>query len=511
LTPPSRPADPDALAAHHRAATHAFVVHDLETAARHCDAALTLAPDHVDALQLRGLVHLRRRELAPAESCARRAIALDPRRPGAHCTLAQACRLQNRLDEAMRHFQSALKLDAGHVESLQGLGAVHALLGRPGEAKECFLRVVAMRPGMAAARYNLGRAHEDAGETAAAAECYRQALSIDPAQPHAWLNLGGVAARLGDASAAIDAFRRAIALRPGYAAAHNNLGTILHGQGEFDRAAASFREAIRLDPGYAEAYQNLGGTLRQLGQAGEAEAALEEALRLNPAYDSARFNLGVLRGENPPRPPTGAIRTLFDDYAARFDAHLVDHLEYRIPERLAAEILALRGERARFDILDLGCGTGLFGAAMRPLANRLTGVDLSPQMLDKARARGGYDRLVAADIESFLRNEPAEGYDLVAATDVFVYLGALDDVFVEAARTLRMRGLFAFSAEALAAPAPEGYRVGPSGRYAHDAGYLQGLAHRNALTLRIWAAESIRKQRNASVPGWIAIFEKRPP
>ena len=41
------------------------------------------------------------------------------------------------------------------------------------------------------------------------------------------------------------------------------------------------------------------------------------------------------------------------------------------------------GER----IADLGCGTGLAGAAFRPLVRRLAGVDLSPAMVAQARAK----------------------------------------------------------------------------------------------------------------------------
>jgi len=316
-----------------------------------------------------------------------------------------------------------------------------------------------------------------------------------------------VIAQLGDAAGAADAMRRAIALRPDYAAAHNNLGTLLQGAGNLDAALASFREAVRHQPDFAEAHRNEGAVLRQLNRPGEAAAALEEALRLKPDHDRARFSLSVVRGENPPRPPSVVVQTLFDGYAERFDEHL-DGLDYRIPERLAAEIKALRGADARLDVLDLGCGTGLFGAAIRPQAQRITGVDLSPPMLDKARERGVYDRLEAADIAAFLGDETAGRYDLVAATDVFIYVGALDEVFAHAARVLRPHGLFAFSVEAPAAPAPDGYRLQPSGRYAHDEAYLRALAEAQRLAVRRLAATTIRMQHGAPIPGSIVLLEK---
>ena len=56
--------------------------------------------------------------------------------------------------------------------------------------------------------------------------------------------------------------------------------------------------------------------------------------------------------------------------------------------------------RDKLAILDLGCGTGLAGLAFQPLAARLDGVDLSPAMIEKARARGIYDHLDVADLET---------------------------------------------------------------------------------------------------------------
>lgn len=499
---------PDAGAQLLETAAKAYLAQDLASAAKHCDEVLAQAPGNAAALNLRAMIHLRADESGLAEARARRAVEIAPEQPSFQHTLAYAYRQQGRLDEAARHYDIALELDAGRLDSLLGLGAVQVLRGRLDEAKESFRRAVALRPDAAPAYYNLGRVHEDSGELEEAARCYRHALSLDPAQAHAWLNLGGVIAQLGDTSGAMAACRKALALRPDYAAAHNNLGTILQGGGNLDAAIESFREAIRLRPAYAEAHFNLGAALRQKGRAGEAAAALESALRLDPAHEGARFTLGALRGDNPPRPPMAVVRSLFDDYAPQFDLHLVDRLDYRIPERLAAEIAALRSPGPPLEVLDLGCGTGLFGAAVRPLASRITGVDLSPRMLEKARQRGGYDRLEPADILAFMRDEPPERYDLVAAADVFVYLGDLADVFGEVARVLRARGLFAFSVEALAAPSADGYRLQPTGRYAHDANYLRELALRHALAVRVLSDTVIRTEHDTRVAGWIAVLEK---
>src|SRR4029077_18883888 len=93
------------------------------------------------------------------------------------------------------------------------------------------------------------------------------------------------------------------------------------------------------------------------------------------------------------------VRTLFDQYAPRFDRALED-LGYRAPALLRDAVTA---HGTRFGtMLDLGCGTGLAGAALRPQVDWLVGVDLSPKMIEEARRKGVYDRLAVGDIAAFL-------------------------------------------------------------------------------------------------------------
>src|SRR5438477_7207125 len=84
-------------------------------------------------------------------------------------------------------------------------------------------------------------------------------------------------------------------------------------------------------------------------------------------------------------------------------------------------------------MLDLGCGTGLAGAAFRPHVDWLLGVDLSPKMIEVARAKGLYDRLVIGDIAQHLAEQHTDNatFHLVIAADVFAYVAD----FAETCRT----------------------------------------------------------------------------
>ena len=167
--------------------------------------------------------------------------------------------------------------------------------------------------------------------------------------------------------------------------------------------------------------------------------------------------------------PLVYVRALFDQYAPRFDAAL-ERLAYRAPALLLAAITdhcVRRGRRSRFGtVLDLGCGTGLAGAAIRPVCDWLVGVDLSPAMVVKAREKGLYDRLETAEIGAFItaEREAASRYHLILAADVLPYVGKLAPIMAQAASVLEAGALFGFSLETHAG---EGVVLGEKLRYAH--------------------------------------------
>ena len=95
------------------------------------------------------------------------------------------------------------------------------------------------------------------------------------------------------------------------------------------------------------------------------------------------------------RSDPGYVRHLFDQFSPDYDRRMRGELAYAAPEILG-ELSEIWGRRACASIpgcvLDLGCGTGLCGGAFRARAGQLDGVDLSPAMVAKARARNLYDQ-----------------------------------------------------------------------------------------------------------------------
>ena len=206
----------------------------------------------------------------------------------------------------------------------------------------------------------------------------------------------------------------------------------------------------------------------------------------------------------PAQVPSQSVADLFDRYAGTFDEHLRGKLGYRAPELIAAAVEANRTSGAGMDVLDLGCGTGLCGPLLRPMAKTLVGVDLSPGMIDKARERGVYDRLEVGDLIETLRRSP-RAYDLLVAADVFVYLGDLAPTFEAAAAALRPGGLLVFTVEA--ATKGDRYQLQQaSRRYAHSQGYLRRLAGMYGFETCSLTGIEARVDAGRPVSGYLAVL-----
>src|SRR6185295_18442801 len=102
---------------------------------------------------------------------------------------------------------------------------------------------------------------------------------------------------------------------------------------------------------------------------------------------------------------------------------------------------------------------------LRPRADELTGVDLSPEMIAVARSRNFYDRLEVAEATEWL-DSGGEKFDLIVACEVLVYFGDLHGVTRSVARRLIGGGAFVFTVERSDQP---GYHLTDTGRYTHDA------------------------------------------
>jgi predicted TPR repeat methyltransferase len=291
-------------------------------------------------------------------------------------------------------------------------------------------------------------------------------------------------------------------------------------RGDLSGAADILAQTVELAPGFATAWFALGAIRDQIGDRAGAIAAFEQARDADSEdYHGARLQLARLgAGEAAPAMTQTYVRRLFDQYAARYDTALTDRLHYRGPALLRDAVEAVMrtaGRPLRFgSMLDLGCGTGLGGAAFRPFADWLVGVDLSPAMIAQAATKGLYDRLVSAGVAEFLAEEAADAgrYHLVLAADVFVYVNDLAPIFAGIARVLAPDSVLAFTVETHSG---DGVILLPTLRYAYGEACLRNMLGDAGLTVAHLAAASVRSEKGVPVDGLVVVAQPstmpRPP
>lgn len=375
--------------------------------------------------------------------------------------------------------------------------------GQLEDAERCFVSSLALLPGRTSTRVNLAATRLRLGRPQQALELADQVLTDEPDNVDAWFNRGCALEQLGRHEEALASQRKVLALNDRLAEPWLHQGRSLQSLGRLEQALESYDRALALDAALASAWSQRGGLLRELLRLDEAAHAFRQALAHGGDPELNRYFLASVEAQGASAPvPTAAparyVASLFDDYADRFDEHLVGQLHYRAHTALVGHLEALARGRFR-SALDLGCGTGLCGPLLRPLTERLTGVDLSGRMLDKARALGVYDQLQQADILDALRGSQHKR-DLVLAADVFIYIGNLAPIFAAVHEVLIAGGLFCFSAE-IAEQAGPGFELLPSLRYAHSESYLRGEAARHGFDVLDLLRQPIRQEQHGTIEG----------
>jgi predicted TPR repeat methyltransferase len=280
-------------------------------------------------------------------------------------------------------------------------------------------------------------------------------------------------------------------------------------EGDYAASAELLEQCLEIVPDWAPAWFALGVARERLGDLAAAIAAYRRASAHDP-QDVLGVSLALARlgaAQVPQSAAPAYVARLFDQYAPRFDAHLVNGLDYRAPDLLreAVSKVCRRANRSMHfaHALDLGCGTGLAGAAFRDCVDYLAGVDLSAGMIAQARTKGVYDALHVGNVVDHLREAPDRSVDLVLAADVLVYIGDLAPLFTQTARVLASGGLFAFTAERHNG---YGYFIGGDTRYAHSQNYIEATAREVGLSVLLLNLASTRRNKRAVVPGLIGVI-----
>jgi predicted TPR repeat methyltransferase len=313
--------------------------------------------------------------------------------------------------------------------------------------------------------------------------------------------------------------REGIAVRPESVSLSHALAELVGAQGRYDEAISLARDLIwpyRRDKAFRASYASwlaragermeqgqqsrfplldhlaeLWNELNETEKAIEAERLLDEETSRDP-------------NAAPIAPDTLWVRSFFDCFAEGFDERLKE-LDYRGPQALRAVVDRIMPGKTGLFVVDLGCGTGLVGAAFKPMARRMIGIDLSSRMLARAHRRGIYQQLVKADIMDALKKLPQRA-DLIVASDVLIYLGALESLFEQLMLSLRPGGHFAATVE----KCDEGnFKLLKTRRYAHSENYIRRLAAKHELRVLAMDQFPLRRETKTNIEGLAFVVGKQ--
>lgn len=281
------------------------------------------------------------------------------------------------------------------------------------------------------------------------------------------------------------------------------LASRLREHGKTQTAFLCQQQAATLDPADPRKWKALGEMAHILGRRTDSRYAYERLLEIEPDDAEIQHLLVALRDEAPPeRVPDECIRQLYARFSSFYEKQMLKELYYEGPKRLLKAIRKVMGDRPISSVLELGCGTGLFGKLMKPHARRLVGVDLSPEMADIASKRDLYDQLEVAEITRWL-DDCRETFDLIVACDTLIYFGDLRQVIGLAAKRLRPGGAVAFSVEQ-AESAP--FRLTDSGRYEHHSDHLRQVAESCGLNIACFREAFMRMEYGEEVIGLFVVM-----
>ncbi len=390
-------------------------------------------------------------------------------------------------------------------EALSGCNDFAALMERAGAAEDRgdieaalagFSRALALSPEHIILRCHVGRILSQQRRYTDTETLMLEGLALRPESISLTRDLAKALAAQGKFGAAINLARELIwplqddvAFRLDYAAWLVKIG-------EYTNSIENIQQVLRQDPDCEQAARQLADLWHELGET-EKAIIVEKSLGI-----AARS----LPNDEPAPPGIAYLRALFDCYAERFDEDL-KKLEYSAPGHLREALNQITDKNVKFHVLDLGCGTGLSGLAVKPLAQTMSGVDISPKMLARAERLGIYDRLIEGDIASWLNDQHAIA-DLIIAGDVLTYIGDLESLFVQISDALRIPGYFAATVEYLD-DGTDDFILRKTRRYAHSGYYIHKCATAAALeVVMIRKVEALRREGKSEVPGLVFILKR---
>ena len=411
-----------------------------------------------------------------------------------------------KLSEAAERLQGVAKSAPGDARVyLTGMYLAEAA-GEPKRAEDAARRALKLTPGWPVAVTELALLLAKQNQFSEAIALAEQAVKLDGDNPDVLGRVIDIAHQAQRLDLALQWMAHAMAVAPHTLLLRLHFAHDLRLIGRYDEAIATYDALLKTLPNDRAALLGRVQTLFAMGKSEQAASDTAALMELDPSDAEHCFWHDVAQGRTPRTQPLRMVRELFDGMAHIYDQHVVGRLKYKLPREVGRKINALYPDN-KLNVLDLGSGTGLLGVCLGRIEGALIGVEISQKMAEQAARHRLYDRFHTVDLLEALRETPASLYDVIAALDVFIYVGDLGTAIPDAYRVLCDGGHFIFSCEA-AVPGEADLVLRATQRYAHQASAVEAACRAAGFESVALEAMPLRYENNEPVQGFLVIAKK---
>ena len=335
-----------------------------------------------------------------------------------------------------------------------------------------------------------------------ALKCYKDAIIIDKNNPVYFNNRGNLYWDMGEEKLADKDYNKSLDINPKYYDALINLIKLRQYQELHEEAENLCLKALEINKNNNMGFKLLG--ISQINQRkidlGIKNLNISQKIKFDRSIE---HQIDILKGKEVDTTPMEFIENTFDHYANKFDHHLINILNYSVPNFIEKE-LNLIDKKIKFEnVIDLGCGTGLCGKFLKNKSSNLIGIDISPRILEKADKKNIYDKLICSNFIDYLKKTSSQ-FDLFVAADVFIYTGEISETFDLIKKRASKESYFIFSTETLN---QGNYKLQESGRFSHSENYIKQKSIENSMILISKKDIKVRKEKNKWIKGHLYFYK----
>lgn len=480
-----------------------LALQDFSQAKLHYKEAIKISPNYIQAINNLGNAYFKTGDFLLAKKYYQKAVDHSPL-PQYIFNLANAHLSLNHPREAIQSLKSITQHPDFLYEAKKLMAQAHLKICDYDNALKWYLQALALNPDDANSQHEAGVCYLQIKQYTKAVSKFLKVIDLEPEHTEAYYHLANTYLAMGRYTLAKSYYLKQLHYAK-LIECYFNVGVLHERESRHQDAITFFKSCLEINPNYTPALQNIASSYLQINRIDLAINHYEKLHKLDQDNLEYQHILSALKQtQTPENAPEEYIQNLFNHYAPHYNTHMQDYLNYQVPKKIFELLRTFHFLTKPLEhIIDLGCGSGLSGQVLHTYTSALTGIDLSSKMLDEAKKTGVYNHLVCGNIQDGLKKiHTADG---VIASDVFSYLGDLNQLFNDVFNILTINGFFCFTIEkTYQFP----YILQKSIRYAHHKKYIYKLAKLHQFDIITYENIQLRKHHHRHIEGYLFLLKK---